>query len=85
MNVCIVSTFDGNTDDFMEMFNATKEKAGNFMEDYHLGIIREGKVMLMMQITDMEKMQEIMTSDEMKAWDEKFNCVDEVYSLEIMN
>ena len=29
-------------------------------------------------------MQEAMTSDEMKAWDEKFNCVDEVYSLEIM-
>jgi hypothetical protein len=40
--------------------------------------------MLMMQITDMEKMQEAMISDEMKAWDEKFNCVDEVYSLEIM-
>jgi len=29
-------------------------------------------------------MQEVMTSDEMKAWDEKFNCVDEVY-IEIMN
>ena len=33
----------------------------------------------------MEKMQEIMSSDEMKAWDENFNCVDEVYSLEKMN
>ena len=85
MNICVVSTFEGNTDDYMKMFNATKEKAGDFMEDYHLGIIREGKVMLMMQITDMEKMQEVMTSDEMKAWDEKFNCVDEVYSLKIMN
>ena len=85
MNICVVSTFEGNTDDYMEMFNSTTEKAGDFMEDYHLGIIREGKVMLMMQITDMEKMQEVMTSDEMKAWDEKFNCVDEVYSLEIMN
>ena len=41
--------------------------------------------MLMMQITDMEKMQEAMTSDEMRAWDEKFNCVDEVYFLEIIN
>ena len=85
MNICVVSTFDGTTDDYMEMFNATKEKTKDFMADYHLGIIREGKVMLMMQITDMEKMQEAMTSDEMKAWDEKFNCVDEVYSLEIMN
>ena len=67
------------------MFNATKEKTKDFMVDYHIGIIRVGKLMVMMQITDMEKMQEIMSSDEMKAWDEKFNCVDEVYSLEKMN
>ena len=85
MNVCIESTFDGITEDYMEMFNATKEKTKDFMTDSHIGIIREGKLMLMMQITDMEKMQETMSSDEMKAWDEKFNCVDEVYSLEKMN
>jgi len=30
-------------------------------------------------------MQEIMSSDEMKAWDKKFNCIDEVDSLERMN
>ena len=35
--------------------------------------------------TDMEKFQELMTSEEMQAWDKKFNCVDEVYSLEKMN
>ena len=85
MNVCIISTFVGTTEDYMEMFNATKEKTKDFMADYHISIIREGKLMVMMQITDMEKMQEIMSSDEMKAWDEKFNCVDEVYSLEKMN
>ena len=85
MNVCIVSTFEGTTEDYMEMFNATKEKGEGFMADYHIGNIREGKVMVMMQISDMEKMQEIMSSDEMKAWDKKFNCVDEVYSLERMN
>ena len=33
----------------------------------------------------MEKMQEIMSFNEMKVWDEKFNCVDEVYPLEKMN
>ena len=37
--------------------------------------------MVMIQITDMD----IMSSDEMKPWDENFNCVDEVYSLEKMN
>ena len=30
----------------------------------------------------MEKFQEIMTSEKMKAWDAKHNCVDVVYSLE---
>ena len=85
MHVWIVSTFDGTTEDYMEMFNATKEKTKDFMADYHIGIIREGKLMVMMEITDMEKTQEIMSSDEMKGWDEKFNCVYEVYSLEKMN
>ena len=85
MNVCVVSTFEGTTEDYMEMFNSTKEKSKGFMVEYELGVIREGKVMLMMQIDDMNKMQEVMSSDEMKAWDEKFNCVDEVYALDQIN
>ncbi len=85
MNICVVSTFDGTTDDYMEMFNATKDKAVDFFTDYDIGIIREGKVILTIHITDMEKFQELMTSEEMQAWDAKFNCVDEVYSLEKMN
>ena len=85
MNICVVSTFNGTTDDYMEMFNTTKEKAADFFGDYDIGIIREGKIALMIHITDMEKFQEAMSSEEMKAWDAKFNCVDEVYSLEIMN
>ena len=36
----------------------------------------------MIDIIDKEKFQETMTSEEMKAWNDKFNCVDEVYSLE---
>jgi len=82
MNICVVSTFDGTTNDYMEMFNATKEKAEDFFGDYDIGIIREGKIILMIDITDMEKFQEAMTSEEMKTWDAKFNCVDEVYSLD---
>ena len=85
MNVCIVSTFEGTTEDYMDMFNATKEKGQGFMQDYELGVIREGKVMLMMHITDMTNMQEVMGSEEMQAWDEKFNCVDEIYALDQMN
>ncbi len=82
MNICIVSTFDGTTDDFMEIFNWAKNKGSAFATDFEVGVIREGKVITMANVTDMEKFQEIMTSEEMKAWDTKHNCVDVVYSLE---
>ena len=82
MNICIVSTFDGTTDDFMEIFNWAKNKSSAFATDFEVGVVREGKVITMANVTDMEKFQEIMTSEEMKAWDTKHNCVDAVYSLE---
>ena len=82
MNICVVSTFDGTTNDYMEIFNATKEKAANSFGDYDIGVVREGKIILMIDIIDKEKFQETMASEEMKAWNDKFNCVDEVYSLE---
>ena len=82
MNICVLSTFDGTTNDYMEIFNATKEKAANSFGDYDIGVVREGKIILMIDIIDKEKFQETMTSEEMKAWNDKFNCVDEVYSLE---
>ncbi|MBL39932.1 MAG: hypothetical protein CL761_01215 [Chloroflexi bacterium] len=82
MNICVVSTFDGTTNDYMEIFNATKEKAANSFGDYDIGVVREGKIILMIDIIDKEKFQETMTSEEMKDWNDKFNCVDEVYSLE---
>tara|TARA_Y100001936_G_scaffold177130_1_gene173727 strand:- start:302 stop:559 length:258 start_codon:yes stop_codon:yes gene_type:complete len=85
MNICVVSTFDGTTDDYMEMFNHAKKNGGNFFTDYDIGVIREGKIILTINITDMEKFQELMVSEEMQAWDKKFNCSDEVYSLEKIN
>ena len=82
MNICFVSTFEGTTDDFMEIFNWAKDKSSAFATDMEVGVIREGKVITMGNVTDMEKFQEIMTSEEMKAWDTKHNCVDVVYALD---
>ena len=82
MNICVVSTFNGTTDDCMEIFNWAKDKSSAFATYMQVGVIREGKVITMGNVTDMEKFQEIMTSEEMKAWDTKHNCVDVVYSLE---
>ena len=82
MNICMVSTFDGTTNDFMEIFSWAKDKASAFATDMEVGVIREGKVITMANVTDMAKFQEIMTSEEMQTWDTKYNCVDAVYSLD---
>ena len=34
MNICVVSTFDGTTDDFMEIFNWAKGQASEFGKDF---------------------------------------------------
>ena len=77
-----MSTFDRTTDDFMEIFNWAKSKASEFVTDFEVSVIKEGKVITMGNVTDMEKFQAIMTSEEMKAWNTKHNCVDVIYALE---
>ena len=53
MNICIASTFDGTTEDFMEIFNWAKDKASAFATDFEVGVIRAGKVITMANVTDM--------------------------------
>ena len=82
MNICVVSTFDGTTEDYMKLWNSLGDQRDQIISDYDIGVVREGKIILMMNVIDMEMLQEVMTSEKMKAWDAKHNCVDVVYSLE---
>ena len=52
MNICVVSTFDGTTDDFMEIFNWAKGQASEVVKDFEVGVIREGKVITMGTVSD---------------------------------
>ena len=38
MNICVVSTFDGTTEDFMETFNWAKEKMASSATDMEVGV-----------------------------------------------
>ena len=82
MNICVVSTFDGTTEDYMELWNWLEDKRDKIISDYDIGVVRDGKIILTMNVIDMDLLEEVMTSDYMKAWDEKHNCVDVIYSLE---
>lgn len=82
MNICVVSTFDGTTEDYMELWNWLEDKRDKIMSDYDIGVVRDGKIILTMNVIDMDLLEEVMTSEDMKAWDKKHNCVDVIYSLE---
>ena len=82
MNVCIFSTFTGTKEDWMKMVKSTREMIWGYTKQMEIAFTEDGKVITLMQVTDMEKFQEMMQSEEIKAFDEKFNCVDEVYALE---
>ena len=82
MNICVVSTFDGTTEDYMELWNWLEDKRDKIMSDYDIGVVRDGKIILTMNVIDMDLLEEVMTSDYMEAWVKKHNCVDVIYSLE---
>ena len=63
------------------MYNVTKPKIENYATDMEVGAVRGCKVIEMANIIDMEKLQEIKSTEEMKALDAKTNNIDVVYTL----
>tara|TARA_B100000575_G_C23040370_1_gene598793 strand:- start:651 stop:854 length:204 start_codon:yes stop_codon:yes gene_type:complete len=66
------------------MVKSYEEETKKFISEYEIAEINEHKTAMFMNVTDMEALQALMTSPEMKEWDKANNCVDIVYSLEKM-
>ena len=82
MNVCVVSTYEGTTQDYMDLWDTLEENRKKFVTDYDIGVVREGKIILMLNVTDMNRLQEAMTQPHVLELDKKHNCVDVIYSLD---
>ena len=82
MNVCVVSTYEGTTHDYMDLWDTLEENRKKFVTDYDIGVVREGKIILMLNVTDMNRLQEAMTQPHVLEWDKKHNCVDVIYTLD---
>ena len=85
MNLCVVSTFDCTTDDFRVMVADFQEELQSCVSDWEIAVIGEHKTCTMLNVTDMEVFQTIMTGTKMTEWDVANNCTDIVYSLEKMD
>ena len=55
-----------------------------FVENHHIAKVDDHSSIMIMKVNDFEAMGAMMSSDEMKAWDEENGCVDVIYNMEEM-
>ena len=84
MNLCIVSTFDCTVADFKALLKEMEDDINKVCSEYEIAEVNEHKAVTLANITDMEGLQELMTSPAVLEWDAANNCVDVIYSLEQM-
>ena len=85
MNLCVVSEYNCTIDEFEVVVKESEEEMSAFVSDYELIKVNDHKSILLINCTDMEALQALMTTPEMKQWDEENGCVDTVYSMERIN
>jgi len=90
MNICVVSTFEGNIEDYMSMMAEFQEEMKEAVDGFDVGVVDTGKegfckIITMGNVINMDKLQEIMSSPKMVEWDKAHNNTDSIYSLERIN
>ena len=90
INICVVSSFEGNAEDFISMFHEIfDEEIEKVSSDYDIGVVsdKDGfcKIITMANIIDEKRFGELMSSPKMVEWDKKHKNTDAIYSLEKMN
>ena len=84
MNLCVVSTFDCTVDDFKAMVKEFEEDMRKVCSEWEIAEVNEHKAVTLLNVTDMDGFQELMTSPAVVEWDTANNTVDVIYSLEQM-
>ena len=89
MNICVVSSFQGEVEDFMSMMEEFNEERKSCVSEYECGVVDTNKagfskISTIINVTDMERMQRIMSSPKMDEWDKSHNNTDIIYSMEQM-
>ena len=90
MNLCVVSSFQGDVDDFMSMMDKFTDEFKSAASEWMCGVVntnQEGvsKIITIANVLDEERMNQIMSSPEMVEWDQSHNNTDIIYSMERIN
>jgi len=90
MNICVVSSFQGDVEDFMAMMEKFTDEFKSAASEWMCGVVntnQEGvsKIITIANVLDEERMNAIMSSPEMMEWDKSHNNTDIIYSMERIN
>ena len=85
MNLCVDSTFACTVDDFRAAFKESEEELRKCASEWQIGVVNDHKVIIMVNVLDMDALEILLTSPKITQWDADNNCVDVIYSLERIN
>ena len=90
MNICVVSSYEGDVEEFMSMVAEFDEEMKSAVSDFDIGVIKtakagSSKIITMLNVIDEERFEKIMSSPKMVEWDKTHNNTDIIYSLERIN
>ena len=90
MNICVVSSYEGDVEEFMSMVAEFDEEMKSPVSDFDIGVIKtakagSSKIITMLNVIDEERFEKIMSSPKMVEWDKTHNNTDIIYSLERIN
>ena len=85
MNTLIISTFSCAFETFeKDVSGFITDMGQEVISEYEFVKVNDHKSHLLMNVLDMDALCTEMSSDAAKEWDEKNNCKDTVYSIELV-
>ena len=86
MNILIISTFSCSFEEFEKEIteNFFGSLVKDYVSDYEFVKVNDHKAHTLIHITDMDKFEVSLESDEAKEFDKRNNCKDFVYTFDLI-
>ena len=82
MNICIVTKFDCSYEEFTAMLEKIGDDVRQCTSAWEVTKMNDNTAVGLLNVTDMEGLQVIMSSPKVQEWNVANNAVADVYSLE---
>ena len=81
MNICIVTKFDCTYEEFTAMLAEVEDDVRQCTSAWEVTKLNEKMAVGLLNVTDMEGLQSVMSSPKVQEWNVENNAVADVYSL----